>query len=277
MVSFRGEEDLYEDNLARCLHLCWLSAKDIALLKEGDNKIALGRAWNYIKSQLTICFDNSSIAFESIVSACKKINLTADPRTWCCYAPYEDLLVFNLWPLLFTPTTDGFAVPSDAWVIGRNLVHESDHRVFCEEHGMTGKTAEEELEEFVKNHLTPMEKRAFSSEISFLENCKRNVPDKTRRITKIRDVTWTASGNKIERIEFSPVWGRQSRLNVIQDIDETISRISATLDSIQDGTQYRRQADDRNLKLNLGIAQALSLPAQFDEKRTDYPMVEIEM
>ena len=277
MSFFRREEDFYEENLGRCLYLCWLSAKDITLLKEGDNKIALSRAWGHLKSQLTIYFDDSTIPFESIISACKKINLTANPRIWCCYAPYEDLLVFNLWVLLFTPTTDGFVVPSDAWVVGRSLVHEFDHHVFCEEHGMIGKKAEGELEEFVKSRLTPMEKRAFSSEISFLENCKRNVPDKTRRITKIRDVTWTANGNKIEKIEFSPVLGWQSRLNVIQDIDETISRVSATLSSIQDGAQYRIQADDRNLKLNLRIAQALSLPVQFDEKLVDYPMVEIEM
>lgn len=268
---------MYEDNIAWGLHLCWVSAKDIALLKEGDNKIVLSRAWNYIKSQLTICFNNSTVPFKSIVSACKKISLTVNPKIWCCYAPYEDLLVFNLWPLLFTPTTDGFVVPSDAWAVGKNLVHEFDHRVFCEEHGMIGKKGERELEEFVKGHLTQMEKRAFGREISFLENCKYIVPDKRRQITRIRDVTWTANGSRIERIEYSPVWGWQSRLNVIQDIDEVISRASAKLSSIQDGEQYRRIADEENLKLNLSIAQALSLPVQFDEKRVDYPMVEVEM
>lgn len=253
------------------LYLMWLSCKDLSMLSETKNLILLKEVWKNIKSQLRHYFKDYAISLQSIIDTFKKINLTIDPSLSCGYDPEKDVLIFNLWALFFSLTSDNFATPAPTFKTAGELIHEFDHYSFCKQYGMIGKT-EKEYEEFNKSYFRQLEKSAFTNQKAFLENCKNNVPSKTL-FYKLKIRKWSSSGKPIG-IE-APVI-QLPKEAVMNSIDQMICEISDVVSKIETGVRYDVISTENSTEISLKLVDVLSLPIKFDAKKKDYPKIEIE-
>ena len=157
------------------LQLVWLSCKDFRMLRQAKNQALLKKVWTNTKNEMQLYFRNYSTSLDSIVNTFQKVNFTIDPSYPCGYDPEKNILILNLWNLLYAVTESNSAVPTPAWKLCGELIHEHDHYKFIVEHNMIGKT-EKEYEGFNKKYLKKLEKRAFLTQQNFLGNCKKMFP-----------------------------------------------------------------------------------------------------
>ena len=254
------------------LYLMWLSCKNFSALNETKNQNLLKETWADVKANLKHYFRNYAISLESIFDTFKKINLTIDPKYPCGYDPEKDILLFNLWSLFFSLTDDGFATSSPPWQIGGNLIHEFDHSLFFRRFNMIGKR-EKDYKEFEKEHLSELEKRAYSKQIDFLEKCKKNVPCEALSY-KIKVRNWSLDGIAINRNV--PVF-RKLKNDEMSSIHQAICQIRDVVHKIDTGKSYDDFSTGDSISDHLKLVKLLSLPIRLNPKRKNYPRIEIDM
>jgi len=254
------------------LYLTWLSCNDFGALRKIENQVLLKKAWANIKGRLPHYFKNHVISLDSIVKTFKKINLTINPKIDCAYDPEKDMLIYNLWSLFFSSTNDEFATPKPPWQIAGLLIHEYDHYLFFRKSAMIGKT-EKEYEEFNREHLNELEKRAYSNQIAFLEKCKKKVPSKALTY-KIRIRKWSPDGKPIDHeIPVIPM----AKKGIINQINQVILQYRNVLRKIEVGKGYDDFSREDSMKSHLKIIDLLSLPIKLDPSKDNYPRIEITM
>lgn len=254
------------------LHLTWLSCKDFSSLNDSVNQTLLKETWINIKSELRAYFKNNVISLQSIVKTFKRIIITIDPRLPCAYDPEKDVLIFNLWSLFFTLTNDGFATPVPPWDAAGQLVHEFDHYLYFKENDMIGKR-EKDYEEFDKENLCHLEKRAYSNQKTFLEKCKNKVPFETL-MYKIKIRNWSQDG---KFIDFEAPIIQMCKEKMKDSIDHAICQISNIVDSIDTGKRYDVLSTEDSVNKHSKMIEILSLPIKLDREKKDYPKIEIKM
>jgi len=267
------EGRLYLDRTERIkLHLIWLSCKNFSALSKTENQALLKEAWANVKRNIRRYFRNYATSLGLIINAFKKINLTIDPNLHYGYDPEKDVLIFNLWSLFFSLTSDEFATPTPPWQTAGVLIHEFDHYLFFRESSMIGKT-EKNYDEFNKEHLGELEKRAFHNQVTFLEKCKKNVPCETLDY-KIRIRKWSADGKTTD--SEIPVF-RTSKNGVIDNINQAIRQYRDVLLRIEAGRNYDDFSTKDSIEDHSKMVDLLSLPIKLGPNRKNYPKIEVEL
>lgn len=252
------------------LNLLWLSSKDFHLLRKPENKARLKMVWTNKKNEMQTYFQKYAIPLNSIVNTFKKVSFTINPIYPSGYDPEKNILLLNLWDLLYTVTSSNFAIPTPPWKLGGELVHEHDHYNFLVEHNMSGKT-EKEYERFNKKYLRKLEKRAFLIQQNFLGNCKKNVPSRTLTYT-IRIHRWLP-----KKMDWVVNVLSSTREGIISSIDDVISQISEIINDIEAGKDYDYMSEEHNFETSLKLVDIFSLPIKLNRKQKVYPMIEIAM
>lgn len=250
------------------LDLVWLSCKNFEALSETANQVLLDSVWEHIKIQIGPYLQDYSISLDSIAVDFKKMSLTIDPKQPFGYEPVENVLIVNLWALFFSLTPDGFATPTPPWQTAGNLIHEHDHYVFVRDSGMIGRT-KDEIKEFNEKHRKELEKRAYSIELSFLDNCKKNVSPRQLRY-KIRNLLWTPNGKRIGgEIPICEVSAEAE----IRSIDDAILQLREVIHKIDIG-EYEDFSTQESIKDSQRMVELLSLPIELDPEK-EYPKIEM--
>lgn len=252
------------------LRLLWLSCKDFGTLRQPKTKALLKNLWINRKSEMHLYFQNYTTSLDSIINTFKKVNFTIDPRLPSGYHPEKNILIFNLWSFFYAVAQCDYAIPTPAWKLGGELVHEHDHYKFITEHNMIGKT-EKEYERFNKKYLRKLEKRAFLILQNFLGNCKKNVPSRTLTYT-IRIHRWLP-----QKMDWVVNVLSSTREGIISSIDDVISQISEIINDIEAGKDYDYMSEEHNFETSLKLVDIFSLPIKLNRKQKVYPMIEMAM
>ena len=253
------------------LYLTWMSCKNFESLKQGKNRILLGQVWENIKSELGHYFRNHSPSLQSIVSGFRKIRFTIDPTEVAEYDPRTEAMIFNLWALFFHPIEHEYCIPSPPLKICETLIHEFDHYSFLKEHNMIGRT-DQEFYKFNEEYYTEVEKRAISSQCSFLKRCKER-PPLHQTSYKIRVTRWTENGNPLH---YSIRPFAITKEVTLELIDGMIMDCENVLLRMNTGEEYDAMAAEGSLESYSRMATLLSLPIKLDSTEQSYPFVEVK-
>lgn len=254
------------------LYLVWLSCKNFESLKSIENRKLLKQVWRNIKSNMQFYFRGYSLSLQSIMDKFQIIKLTLDPKVPFGYDPQTDSLIYNLWKLFFTLSTDdSFCIPKPAWQMAGGLIHEHDHYTFLKEHEMIGKP-EEAQKEFVKRFVFEAEKRAFSSELGFYQNCRSIMSSYQTYAVTVKK--WTKEGKPMRK-DIRPI--SLSKEVALASLDSAVTQLKDVVKRIEGGEDYEDMSADQSIKDCEKMAECLSLPIKLDKKKEDYPKIEIKM
>jgi hypothetical protein len=258
------------------LYLVWLSSKDFSKLNENKNQALLKDVWASMKNELFIYFQNQQTALETITGDFKSIWLTLDPKISMQYDAEQNTLEYHLWCLFFSLGGDkgnSFVIPTPAWKLGGELVHEHDHFLFLNEHDMIGK-GKDKSDDFKEKHAKEIEKKAYSRQLDFLSKCKDNVPPLTLTY-RIEKMQWARDGRPLTDLS-TPIT-KLTTEDMQKSIEQAIHGYSEVAREVESGGNYDDSVDENNVQTNSEMERIMSLPTKLDAKKKGYPKIEMEM
>jgi hypothetical protein len=254
------------------LYLTWMSCTDFNALNNEDNREHFNCVWGAIKKQLTPFFQNQDITLDIIANDLREFVININPTLSFGYDAERNVLLFNLWSLLFDVTVTNTVMPCMPWKLAAEIVHEHDHYLFLESMGMIGKNAKEQ-DEFSENNWVKIETRAYVTESKFLQKCKDEIS--STLIHEFRITGWSLDGRPFPDSFYK--CQTVSKQKIIAEIDHAIAECSNQIEKIKKKYNYQEAAKNNDISHSSDRAKILSLPINLKDLKAPFAEIKLKI
>jgi hypothetical protein len=257
----------------RKIAVAYLAWKDIGAPGKSPYNHVLKDVFDLTLGEIGGFFQLVGESWQDVIQAFRIWEFTLYPRISIGFEPQRNVLIVNLWSWMFSMLSNieqseiGFA---PLFLKASELVHEFQHYVYLNEHGMIG-VPEEESELFRENHGGLMEEEAFRKQVNVLQKYKEVADPETFLITFKVDA-WE-NGRKCK---FAII--KEHRQKTADLIDRLVRQYEEAIELAKEdasASKYNEESDKHDCEINEAISKALNLPIDVRLDKTHFKTISV--